>query len=99
MKADELEHVRADIQAAIARSGQNDPPLLPELVTWLLDEIGDMAVGKKQAVWRQGKVGVHYADLLSHWAGEVLRMAQVRAVSGIPYGEPVDEPPHRDEHR
>ena len=108
MKADELVHVRADIQAAIARSGQNDPPLLPQLLNRCLDVIAGFATGEPECVcyprgWTPDATFAIDCPVDGdgiEWAAELLRDMQIRAVSGIPWGEPVDdEPPHRDEHR
>lgn len=91
MKADELDHIRADVQQAILEAQQHDPTVTLEILYRLFDSAGAVAVG-------QYGLGYRCEDAQG-WADELLRDVQLRATSKVPYGEtPTDEPPedHRD---
>lgn len=99
MKADELDAINLDVTAAVVESGSEDPTLLPELITYLLDQIGKVATAPHEAFpgsWALTAFAVQ-ADL-EDWADAILRTAQIRAVSKIPFNIPThdDEP---EDHR
>jgi hypothetical protein len=98
MRRDELATIRADIEYAVSVSSQQDPTLLPELFNRCLAYLDRWSTGLLQG-----------ADMLpdpNYEVAELLRSLQVRATSGIPYGEPAHDPasdlpetPHWSEHR
>jgi hypothetical protein len=69
--------MREDINARIAVSQQNDPPLCPQLVQKTLTELARAAEEPVQ-------------DALTLWARWLLEQLHHRAVDGIPYGEPAE---------
>lgn len=91
MKAEELDHIRADVHAAILEAQQHDPTVTLEILWRLFDRIGDAATnpGGDALPLMQSDV--------TDWATGVLRAVQLRAVSKVPYGEPLDDTP--EEHR
>lgn len=94
VKVEELEHIRADIAAALPEAQYVDHSLLPDLIDHLLTALGRAATGELF-------IGGDGADT-PNWAAELLRGCQTRAVSQIPfYGRELegDEPPHWEEHR
>lgn len=101
MQADELDHIRADVQQAILEAQQHDPTVALEILWRLFDDIGYLAGDNSEflAPWRGNFQGMYYRSAVQDWAGHLLRAVQGRAVSKVPYGEvPTDEPPedHRD---
>lgn len=97
MQADELDHIRADVHAAILEAQQHDPTVTLEILWRLLDEIGVVALA---GPWHSiGPLQVCCRCSPDAWSASLLRDVQTRAVSKVPYGEaPTDEPPedHRD---
>lgn len=69
--------MRADINARIALSSQNDPPLLPQLLQKTLEALDEATDDESVA--------------LASWARWLLEQLHHRAVSGVPWGE-VEEP-------
>lgn len=70
------ESMVTDIQADITRSPQNDPPLLPQLVTKALTELQAAATQE--------------SGPLSAWAAWLLEALWHRSQSGVPFGEPCE---------
>lgn len=70
--------MRKDINARIALSSQNDPPLCPQLVRKTLDELAQAAEGSDPAL---------DATPVEVWARWLLEQLHHRAVTGIPYDE------------
>lgn len=66
--------IRADINARIAISSQNDPPLCPQLVQKTLAELARAVDDPVQ-------------DALSLWARWLLEQLHHRAVTGVEFGE------------
>lgn len=105
MKPDELEHIRADIRAAMVEAQWEDRTLLPELLDRLLSAVGEVADAGTLArdfglLRTEGEtVGFHYPHA-QEWAANLLRQCQLRAVSKIPFPEvePDDDRPHWSEH-
>jgi hypothetical protein len=92
MRSDELAHIRADVHQAILEAQQHDPTVTLEILWRLFDQVGALAVGDVEALSDSWRAAL--------WAEELLRDVQLRAVSKVPYGEPVDdEPPREEDHR
>lgn len=99
MKADELGHIRADVQQAILEAQQHDPTVTLEILYRLLDWVGEWAVADFNAAWSGNPQGAYYRAVVAENATRLLEDVQLRATSKVPYGEtPIDEPPedHRD---
>lgn len=97
MQPDELDHIRADIRAALPEAQYVDHSLLPDLIDHLLTALGQLATGTPDPL-----AGVPFARspvTPQAWADGLLRECQIRAVSQIPfYGRDLegDEEPTRD---
>jgi hypothetical protein len=88
MRSDELAHIRADVHQAILEAQQHDPTVTLEILWRLFDQVGALATGQAGAFWGE------------RWSpGDLLRDVQLRAVSKVPYGEPVDDEPREEDHR
>lgn len=68
--------MRADINARIALSSQNDPPLLPQLLQKTLAALDEATDDESVA--------------LASWARWLLEQLHHRAASGVPYDEPAE---------
>lgn len=97
MTPDTLAHIRADVQTAAVENRNDDPALLPDLLNYLLTELGVIAT---QRACICPPADPHHFDgpdreCPEHgeplfWATAVLERCQVRATSQIPFGEPAD---------
>lgn len=105
MQPDELDHIRADIRAALPEAQYVDHSLLPDLIDHLLTAVGYVALGEcrcypsgfNPASYVQQDCPLHGEP--AYWAAGILRECQIRAVSQIPfYGRDLegDEEPTRD---
>lgn len=81
MNVETLAHIRADVQTAMVENRNDDPALLPDLLNYLLTEIGKVATGEG-----------HFLTFMREWAANVLEAAQLRATSKIPFGERTADP-------
>lgn len=97
MRPEEYAHIRADIEAAVSASGQSDPTLPFELLTQAVGSLAALALGHATMQWKGNPQGLYYAATIENLAGDLLRGFQIRAVSGIPYGEPTHDEP--EDHR
>ena len=101
MQADELDHIRADVRQAILEARQHDPTVTLEILWRLFNAIGRVALagtGHSSLVGPTTPGAFHlccrcYPD---SWSEHLLRDVQLRAVSKVPYGEPVHEDPPSD---
>lgn len=86
MTPETLAHIRADVQTAMVENRNDDPSLLPDLVAWLLTELGEVATSHGDAITGycpscEGQV------CAEQWAEALLHKAQLRAISKIPFDE------------
>lgn len=87
MQADELDHVRADVRAAMTDAQFSDRSLLPDLLDHLLTAVGTIAIANAPCEPPY--------PTPQEWAAALLRECQIRAVSQIPFSEqPGDDQPH-----
>lgn len=73
-----LAHIRADVQTAMIENRNDDPALLPDLLDYLLTEIGKVAT--------TGVDGYQFV-MPQTWADWLLAEVRLRAVSAIPFAE------------
>lgn len=86
MTPEMLAHIRADVQTAMVENRNTDPALLPDLLTYLLDQIGEVSSSDGARITAycpacEGQIGAE------QWADSVLEQAQLRAISQIPFGD------------
>lgn len=109
MRADELDHVRADVRAAMTDAQFADRSLLPDLLDHLLTAVGKLALDPyaefKPYIYepprdpRSAQPRRPHPSPASAWAAALLRECQIRAVSQIPFAEqPGDDQPHWSDH-
>lgn len=70
-------HIREDVRNAMVENRHEDPSLMPELVMYLLDELGTAARSTPE----------DWPITPECWAARALERCQLRAVSQIPFGE------------
>lgn len=83
MKDVELDEIRADIWA----EPWKDPQLFPDLLHYVVGELGKTALQDWTSAPSQALRDV--GPLVATWAEDVLVKMQQRAKSGIPFGEPI----------
>lgn len=94
MTPDTLAHIRADVQTAMIENRNDDSALLPDLVAYLLTELGKVALEARPVVGFCPACSGDYAVAL--WAWALLERVQLRATSQIPFGEPPTPPDDTD---
>ena len=91
MQADEVDHIRADIQQAILEAQHQDPTVTLEILWRLFDAVMLVSVAPSEAFAGQWYLsGDMERAELEDWADAVLRAVQLRAISKVPYGEPTN---------
>lgn len=93
MNRETFDHIREDVRNAMVENRQDDPALLPELVMYLLDQLGEIALGS--CLCADGR----YDNPLCYqhgepkiWAAGLLERCQLRAISMIPFAEQQPDP-------
>lgn len=76
MTPEMLARIRADVQTAMVENRNTDPALLPDLLDYLLTEVGRVATGDYR-----------FLTFMREWAVDVLEAAQLRAISQIPFAD------------
>jgi hypothetical protein len=102
MRSDELAHIRADVHQAILEAQRHDPAVTLEILWRLFDRVGELATytdptGVHAGIRLEFGNFVRPAPSAQWWAGDLLHDVQLRAVSKVPYGEPVDD--EQEDHR
>lgn len=100
MNRETFDHIREDVRNAMVENRNDDPELMPELVMWLLGELGNLATdeGKPAVSWCPSCS----ADMCAEqWAEELLNRAQLRAISKIPFAADAlsADDPYWEDHR
>lgn len=92
MTPETLAHIRADVQNAMVENRNTDPALLPDLLDYLLTELGKIATADYL-----------FTEFAREWADDVLEASQLRAISQIPFAEraaaDVADPPYDPDWR
>jgi hypothetical protein len=103
MKADELDHIRADVHAAILEAQHEDPTVTLEILWRLFDRVGCMADPSDDLLrpWQGNPQGMYYAAVVNGWAADLLRDVQLRAVGKVSYSETRNDfgPDTPEDHR
>lgn len=88
MRREEFDHIRDDVATAILEAPvSGDTQVGTDILDLLLTEIERVALG--------ASVGNKHPLA---WASDLLRAVQLRAISGVPFGEPTNVDPPED-HR
>lgn len=77
MTPETFDHIREDVRNAMVENRHDDPELMPELVMFLLDQLGQIALGS--CLCADGR----YEPEI--WAAGLLERCQIRALSMIPF--------------
>lgn len=86
MNRETFDHILEDVRNAMVEAPiQGDLSLMPELVMYLVDEIGRAATEQVDIVGECPSCSGDYS--VSLWAGALLEKAQLRAISKIPFAE------------
>jgi hypothetical protein len=91
VKADELDHIRADVETAILEAQATDPTVTLEILWRLFDAVGEIATGRHP----------HAFELMRLSMAELLQDVQLRAVGKVSYSEPRNDlgPDTPEDHR
>jgi hypothetical protein len=107
MRREEADHILDDVAVAVLEAyTSGDRQVGPDILGRLLTEIGYMATGDCRCYpggmspgsYEGPQRGCPLHGEPAYWAAELLRDVQLRAVGGIPFGEPANVDPPED-HR
>lgn len=96
----EVMHIMEDVANALVENRHDDPQFVPDVLGEFMAHVGAMAAADL-AEWQDmldRNPGLNAREHVQHWATNVLRRIQIRAISGIPFdqiGAPFEEEDHR----